>query len=161
MGTGGTGFPHGGVIISGSTATISTATVGNEGTGVDTLMSYELPAGALGGDGKALRILAWGTTANNANTKQIILLFGATAIVSSPAENYTNEKWWFEAFVVRTSATAQEAFGWTMTGGNNVRATGSTTPAETMSGAITIKLTGEATASNDIVQRGMIVEFVN
>jgi hypothetical protein len=33
--------------------------------------------------------------------------------------------------------------------------------AETDTAAITIKVTGEATANNDIVQQGMLVEFLN
>jgi hypothetical protein len=34
------------------------------------------------------------------------------------------------------------------------------TPAETLSGAVTFRFTGEATDNNDIVQSGMIVEYV-
>lgn len=144
---------------------VDTTAVGNVTTGEDTLMTYSLPANALSANGKAVRITAWGTTAANANTKTHKLHFGSTAVATF-SNTGSAQNWFFMATVVRTGAAAQEAFVWAGKGTSGNFALGDverTTPAEDVTAAITIKVTGQSTegATNDVVQRGMIVEILN
>lgn len=133
--------------------------VGSVGTGEDTLMTYAMPGDVLNANGMAVRVVAWGLTLNNGNTKAIKLYFGGTAIASF-SSTYNNQPWRIEAEVMRTSGTAQIA--------NSVRlisgglAVLNAAPAETLSGAVTIKCTGQSTegTNDDITQLGMIVEWL-
>lgn len=128
---------------------------GNVGAGEDDLFTYSLPASSLFRDEQSIEIIAWGTTANNANNKRLKLYFGATVLIDTGAVASTNRDWQVRAVVTRRGGTVQYA----ITTGvfNNAAIVDFTAPAETLSGAVTIKCTGEATADNDIVQRGLIV----
>ena len=122
-----------------------------------------VPANSMSANTKGVRIKAWGTLANNANAKQILVLFGGTALVS-PSVTVSNLSYWeYEAIVLRTGANAQ-MFQATFTNGRTTqldfsRDKGTLTKTDTAN--IIIKCTGTATADNDIVQEGMIVEFLN
>jgi hypothetical protein len=132
---------------------------GNVGAGEDDLFSFSLPALSLFRDEQSIEIIAWGTTANNANTKRLRLKFGATTIIDTGAVASTNLDWQLRGVVTRRGATVQYAI---VTGVYNAAAiVDFTAPGETLTGAVTIKCTGEATADNDIVQRGMIVRGLN
>ena len=140
---------------------VNTTAVGNVGAGEDDLMTYTLPASTLSVDGMGVRITAWGITANNANAKTVKMYFGSTNVGSLICTTNTIEGWVHQAVIIRTGATAQlgrlvlsaQAAVWKW-GGN------ATAPTETLSGAVTIKCTGEATATNDIVQQLMLVELI-
>lgn len=139
--------------------------VGNVGAGEDDLMTYALPAGALASDGQVVRVIFWGTMAANGNVKRLRAYFGATSIEMTVAGHAPNDaKWSGSFYIVRTGAATQILFGdmrerdAAATSFNFVPA--EATPAETLSGAVTIKMTGEATSNNDIVQKGMIVEIL-
>lgn len=145
---------------------VNTTAVGNVGTGTDDLMSYSLPANTLSVDGKALRITAWGTTANNANAKSLTILFGSGGQIFAMTTSI-NGQWKITMFVLRTGSNAQDRTieivetpgGSTLAASKLSVSTGTLT--ETDSSAITIKLTGAATSNNDIVQEGMLVELLN
>ena len=156
MGTG-TGFAK---IV--GVSNVNTTAVGNVGTGTDDLMTYALPANSMSANGKGIRITAWGTAANNANAKTVTVVFGGTTLLSTALTASQVDVWWAEAVVIRTSATAQEAFAELTQGGTvTLSDVEQSTPAETLSGAVTIKCTGTATSDNDIVQEGMVIEFLN
>lgn len=135
--------------------------VGNVTTGEDNLMTYLLPGGSLAENDQVIRVRAWGTFAANANNKRVRGYFGATLIVDSTAQAHNNQKWEAELLIIRTGAATQKASGRVLV---NQSATfvsvGTASPAETLANDITIKFTGEATATNDIVQEGLIVEAV-
>lgn len=134
----------------------ATSGTGNVGVGEDDLMTYSLPASTMFLNKQAIEIIAWGTTAANANNKQVKMYFGAAQLIATGAVAANSKDWELHAIVVRLSNTSQHG----VTRGNfNGAALASdfTAPTETLSGAITIKCTGEATADNDIVQRGLIV----
>ncbi len=144
------------------TISVNTTAVGNVGAGTDDLMTYSLPANSLSANGKGVRVKAWGTTANNANAKAITFQFGSTSVVSSSLAISQVGVWYVEVMVFRTGANAQAYISELINRGvgNNANATeGSAT--ETDTSAITIKMTGVGVADNDIVQKGMIVEFIN
>src|SRR3990172_4242167 len=138
-----------------------TTAVGNVGVGTDDLMSYTLPAATLGTDGQVLRVTVWGITAGNANAKTIVFNFGATTVTINAVTAAPNAQNWRAVFeIVRTGATAQRLSGFG-TAGVIPEGTYAATPAATLSAAVVIKVTGAATADNDIVQHGLLVEQLN
>lgn len=140
------------------------ATVGNVGAGEDTLMTYTMPAATLATNGQAVKVLAWGKTASNANAKTLKAYFGATQVLGgSGAVLATSEAGhWLCGFVVmRSAATTQRATAQAVCGPEATQVTvcvgGVSQPAETLANAVVIKLTGTATADNDITQEGMLI----
>ena len=139
-------------------ASVNTTAVGNVGAGEDDLMSYSLPANALATNGAFVEVLAEFTMAANASSKTIIFYFGATSVELTAAGNNIT----VDALgrVIRTGATTQSmtvSSIYSNGGADTIRAT----PAETLSGAITMKFTGGATTTDDIIQRSMIVRVWN
>lgn len=151
----GTGAP---VMI--GTLSVNTTAVGNVGAGTDDLMTYSLPANSLSANNKGVRITVWGTGAANANIKTVALMFGATSLASGNVNLGSSATVWrYVAEVLRTGSNAQLYASLITLSGAIIPYQG--TAAETDSGAVTIKCTGAATADNDIVQKGMIVEFIS
>jgi hypothetical protein len=139
-------------------------TAADNGTTVETdLMSYTLPAATLAADGAALRVTVWGTTAANANTKTLKFKFGATSVTFNPVTTAPNNLVWIASFIiVRTGAATQEMICVESRVGAVNELGSRTTPAETLSSSVVIKVTGQSgTASNDISQKGMLVEALN
>ena len=145
-------------------ANVNTTAVGNVGAGTDDLITYSLPANAMTTATKGVRITAWGTTANNVNAKTVTLNFGGTAILTNALTASIAGVWRIEADVFSTGASAQDAIAQLVTTGtagvalNDVEFT---TMTETSTGAIVIKCTGTATDNDDIVQQGLLVEFIH
>lgn len=152
----GTGTADAGV---GGVLSVNATPVGNVGSGEDNLMTYSLPANTLSSDGYAVRVKVWGSTAANANNKTIKLYFGSLAY-NAGAVAANGQSWVGEMIIVRTSATAQRRFGTVLFNNGTGNGVTSSTLTETLANAVTIKVTGEATADNDVVQHGMIVEFL-
>lgn len=135
---------------------VNVTPVSNVGTAETDLMTFTLPANALGVNGTGVRITVWLTTAANGNTKTSKVYFGGTVLrTRSAADN--NVLFVYQAEVFRVSATTQVAnaafanptdAGWV-----------ATSPAETLSGAVTIKVTGQSgTGSNDVTATMMLIE---
>jgi hypothetical protein len=99
-----------------------------------------------------------GTTAANGNNKTIKLVVGGAVVLTSGALAINNQNWWIEAVVWRTGASTQECVA-RYTNSTPTTA-GPTRTALSLNEAATIvvKCTGEGTADNDIVQRGLLVE---
>ena len=132
--------------------------VGNVGTGTDDLITYTLPASTLNTTGKGVRIKCWGTLANNANGKTVIFNFGAYTFSKLMTASAAGS-WELTAEVYRTGADAQYVAGSLFDqGGAQMVASNSAT--ETEAGTIVIKCTGNATTTNDIIQKAMIVEYI-
>lgn len=138
------------------------------GSGADTtednLMTYSLPAATLGANAQGIRVTAWGDGANTADVTTIKGYFGATAVVTKVLTASQANTWWAEFEVFRTGATAQTASGTIQNGGTaNSAAQTNAAPGETLSGAVTVKFTGQrATSSvaNSLRQLGMTVELL-
>jgi hypothetical protein len=122
------------------------------------LWTYTLPAGAMPTADRGIRFTAFGTLAANANNKTLKGYFGATqcAALSTTA---SGSHWEVRCIVLRTGAATQLSDGWVSIalGTQNITVA---TPAETLSGAVVVKVTGQngVAAANDIVFRGAIVE---
>ncbi|MBP3958344.1 hypothetical protein J8F10_24105 [Gemmata sp. G18] len=136
---------------------VNTAAVGNVGTGEDNLRTYLLLAGRFNTAGKGIRITAWGTGANNAKTLK--LYFGSTVILTASLTTSQANRWRVVAEVYSTGTDAQDYVAQFIQGGTVSQAdvnVGSST--EDDGATITIKCTGEATTTNDIVQEGLLIE---
>lgn len=135
--------------------------VGNVNAGEDDLMSFSVVGATLNIDKQAMRWRAWGTTAANVNAKNIKCYFGATVLVTTGALSFNGASWEAEGVVLRTAAATQTANATTATSSALLPITVlTTTPAETLSGAVTMKCTGEGVATNDIVQNGYEIEWL-
>ena len=143
------------------TLNVNTTAVGNVGAGEDDLITYSLPANSLVTTGRGIRIRAWGTTANNANSKTLKLYFGSAVILTTSLTANTAGKWFVEAMVFRTGASAQDYVARLHETGTSNADIEVGTATQTETGAITIKLTAsDTTADNDLVAEGMVSEYV-
>jgi len=144
---------------------VNTTAVGNVGTGEDDLMTYSIPASTLGTNGASIRFRASGTIANNVNAKRIRVKYGGTTVLDTGAAGIPVSaaiQWVLEGEIIRTGATTQKCNANLSTNNATLASyVGYSTAAETLSGAVTLKLTGEAVANDDIVQETMTVSFVS
>lgn len=151
--------------------TVDTSTVGNVGTGLDSLHSYSLAAGRLATNGDSLRIRYGGNFTNNADTKRVQISADGQVAFNSGLRAFDiglATAWWIETDYVRLSATSLRVSGFAALGnaltsggafdGGNSRfyyqAFNPTalTVANLNSNAITLLVQGESsTATNDNV----------
>lgn len=131
-----------------------TTTTGNVGAGEDTLQTYSVPASTLATDKDTIFGTYSGTFGASLNNKRLRLKFGATTIFDSGALAITAATDWVLEFeIIRTGATTQKCNTRLNTSSGTLSAYADySTAAETLSGAVTLLLTGEATADNDIVK---------
>lgn len=136
----------------------STTSTPTTGTIEETLLSYTLKASQLAANGQGVRITAWGTVAANANAKTFKVYFGST-VVTVQAGTASALPWTATAVVVRATATTQVATG-SGTFSTGVVNTSNTSPGETLSGTVLIKVTGTTpTLLGDLTQSGLLIEL--
>lgn len=133
--------------------------VGNVGAGEDNLMLYPLPANVLNTSSRGLKVTAGGQLANNGNAVTLKFYFGATAFTFFSAITTNKVPWWVEIFIGRLTATTQVMMSFFDRNGVQ-HLVQIASPAETLSGAVTMRFTGEGVANNDIVQNMMLIEVV-
>lgn len=154
-----------------SATAFESSPVSPAGTGADTtedtLMTYSLPASSLSVNSQGFRVTAWGDN-NSISTTDVMTVrcyFGATVVLSRVLTASQANTWYANYTVMRTGASAQVATGFLLQNGTaQAWVQSNSSPAETLSGAVTIKCTGQrATSSvaNSIRQFGMQVEFFN
>lgn len=139
--------------VGGTLKTIQSDT-GNVGAGEDTLHSYTLAASMLSADGQSVEIETAVSFAANANSKRVRVYFGATVLLDSTATVQNGGVMVVRARVTRTAAATQRAWAAAAnTAAVPLFVVGPTytTPAETLSGTVLIKVTGEAVSDNDVV----------
>ena len=133
--------------------------VGNVTTGEDNLYSYTLPAATLSVDENSVTGRFAGTVAANGNVKTLKLKFGGTTILTTVVTTSSiTSAWTIEFECSRTGATTQKCSG-KLTNGDGLGVGFNASAAETLSGTVAIVLTGEATATNDIVKEMATVKF--
>jgi hypothetical protein len=130
------------------------------GTALETLYTFAIEANTLANDGESIEIDVALTTAANANNKTATIAFGGTTMVSTGAIAANAETITMRCHIYRTGAATQKAHcqhrhsvtatdNADMFGGNRV-----TTPAETLSGAVNLIVTGTTpTAAADLTAR--------
>ena len=136
--------------------------IGNIGTGVDTLHTWSMPAGTIAAAGDGLLIRAIATFASNANTKALKFVIGA-------GDPHT-----LNGAVTAPNALSASVDIYVIYIGGNVWITSSrvfydsealdinsvgTTTGQNPAGALTIKFTGEATATNDITMQAATISI--
>lgn len=152
-------------VAAGGTLKADTSTVGNVGAGEDNLTTFSVPAAQLSVNNDYLEFDVWGTTAANANAKEIKVVFGSTTLITTTSlTTINNLDWRCQGKITRTGAATQIAtatftLGGTLLSAVNGTITDVTTPAETLANALTFKCTGTATTDNDIVQTGLILKW--
>jgi hypothetical protein len=145
---GSTGFAKvGGTIFNSTTQT------GNSTTTETDLFSNSIAASVLGTDGDSIEFYAAGTYATSVNSKQLRVKYGSTTIFDSGSLAITVANTWsVRGSIIRTGASTQKAIVQFESSSTVLSASASfTSPGETLSGAVTLKVTGQGTASNDIV----------
>lgn len=138
---------------------VTTTQTGNVGAGEDDLASYSVPANTLAVNGQSVWFEAWGSFAANSNNKQVRARFGTSGtnlVFDSTSVASNGGGWVLRGRIFRTGAATQKSHGsWSrssvMVAENGLN--------QTLSGAVTLKITGEATSNNDIVLEGFIVGY--
>lgn len=159
------GKPGMAAVVGGSRAwaggTIKTiqSDTGNVTTGEDDLHSYTIPANMLNADGQSIEVEAVVACAANGNNKQVKLKYGATTIADSGVIAQNGGSMVLRARITRTAAATQRALG-TVSASTYV-APLFTTPAETLSGTVVLKLTGEGTDTNDLVAKVTSIKWAS
>lgn len=141
----------------------ATATsVGNTDGTAEDLASYTIVANSMpAGSAKAIRVMAWGKTAADADNKIISIKFGAT-VVATHASAATNDKdWVLEATIIQGATGAQSAIGQFSLEGASQDIQLVTTPAETETSDTVVALNVDGINANDVLLKGMTVEFLN
>lgn len=142
---------------------VSTTQVGNVGTGEDDLASYSVPANTLAANGQSLWFEASGSYAANTNNKTIRVRFGTAGtnlMFTAPVVAVgAGGSWVIRGRILRTGAATQKALATFMTSALTVEDTTGLTSAldQTLSGAVTFKVTGEAVSNNDILLETLVV----
>lgn len=137
---------------------INTTAVGNVGSGEDNLITYSLPANVLVNNGDTVTMEAVVVFAANANSKQVRAYFGATAGYDSGAQTQSGGTMIVRMTITRTGATSQIVDVSVNTDASLFTDTANyTTASETLTGAVIIKLTGEAVSNDDISMKSLRV----
>ena len=144
----------------GGSLRVNTTDVGNVGTGVDDLMSFSVPAGTMSTNGDYIDFSFTFTFAANANNKTVRVVYGGTEIYNSTAQAQNGGSMEVVGKIIRTGATTQKVIVSVSTDGTLYTDLANyTTAAETLSGAVTLKATGEATSNDDIVNTILTVKY--
>lgn len=139
----------------GGTLDVDTGQTGNVGAGEDVLSSYSVPANTLSANGMSLWFEASGTCAANLNAKTLRVRFGTSGTSQILSATVTGSGgggvWSLRGRVIRTGAATQK--GYCMLVGTNITAVSGVATGlnQTLSGAVTLEVTGEAVSNNDIV----------
>lgn len=141
----------------------STAAVNASTTETD-LMSYTVAASKLATAGDIIEVVAWGSTANNANVKTLKIYWAGSAVHSITQTSSILGKWTASLRVIKTGASTQD---WATSYHEGVTANGTLkgavdvgTATGTDTGTLVLKFTGTSnTAASDVIQEGMIVRF--
>jgi len=137
-----------------------TSTVGNVTTGEDILFTDTIPAGTLSANGNSVRGRFSGQVANNANTKTARLSFGDTDIVTRSTTTPTiGQGWTLDWECIRVDVGNQKCNG-TFIGSDGIASAWYTAATADLTGDVIITLTGEATATNDIVKHTASGTFI-
>ncbi len=149
--------------VSGRVLNVNTTSVGNVGAGEDNLMTYSVPGGTLAASGDFISFEAAGTAFNSSDNPRIKVYFGATTIFDSGEEALpisANIVFSIKGKIVRVGATSQKNIVSMTTDNLSIPAiTNYTTSSLTLANANTLKLTGEGTSTNDIVQEIFVIEW--
>lgn len=136
---------------------VSTTGVGNVGSGEDDLITFSVPANTLANNGESIWFEAAVSFAVNANNKTLRVRFGSsgtTLIVASTSFQWQGVTL-VQGRIFRTGATSQEAYA--VDGIKTGMSDYVTGLNQTLSGAVSLRITGEGVSNDDIVCQSLIV----
>lgn len=146
----------------GGRLTTNNTAVGNVTGGEDDLITYSLKKNTLHNDGDILEIIAYGTTAANADNKTIKLILGSTTLFTTGVVAFNNKPWCIRAEITRTGSATQQVIA-TFNGDFALLTNTATFTAgtEDLTTTLTIKCTGTSgsSATNDIIQKGLVIKM--
>lgn len=158
MSFGGSSIIPGGLLVSDNTATGTDAA-----TSAKTLATVNIPAGIFLGSpngGAAVRVLAWGGFAGNANGKTVTVTVGGTTVASDNGA-HNGGGWACEVLLLNPVDSGAIFFTSHMW---QLRATvrNQNTISPTLSAAIPVVVIGQnaVATANDITYKGMIIELL-
>jgi len=132
----------------------NTTETGNTAATETTLFTFSVPANTLGTDGDSLRFMVAGTFATSVSTnKDIKVKFGSTTILDTGSLAITSAaNWIIEGRIIRTGGTGQKCIVRISTSSSVLVGTVSyTLSSETLSGALSLAVTGNGTNANDVL----------
>jgi hypothetical protein len=138
--------------------------VGNVTTGEDDLHSYTLPTNAVdNADGRgSFHLVTYGTFAATANNKRVRVRFGGTLLFDTGAlATSTAAEWSITCEVLHVGSNAQRGgCTWTSDDATLREDVDYAEPAEAVSGTIVFKVTGDATATDDIIAKFSRIDWL-
>lgn len=153
-----------GTTLRGALATVYTQSnsVGNVGTGEDTLHTFSVPSSGFFANNDSFEVIGAGTFAANANNKRIKLIFGAVTLFDTTALAFNSGDWLIRARIFRiTTTTAKAIITWQSSNATLATVTDYVSvPTFNFLTTNVLRFTGEATADNDVVQELMQVFWV-
>jgi hypothetical protein len=141
---------------------VSTASGTVQSTVYD-LNNVTVPANFLSRGGRGLKITAFGTTAANANAKDLAILVGGVTVASVTGSTANAKDFVFEVTILRTGKDTQVAYSKLIVDGALVAAScGITTEAIDEDAAAIVKLTAAntAAAAASATGKGLVVELL-
>lgn len=138
---------------------VNVTEVGNVGTGEDDLITYSVAGNTLDTNEQYLHFVAAGSFAANGNNKRVRVYLGATLLFDTGAVAFNGADWVIEGWIVREAAAVQKCLVKFNSSSALLAASSDYVgAAEDLTGALTLKLTGEATSNDDIVQETFVCE---
>lgn len=138
----------------GGTTYVNTTQTGNTAATETDAFSHSIAANTLSVNGTSLEFYAAGTFATSLSAdKRVKAVFGGATLLDTGALSITTASdWSMTGKIIRTGAATQKAtVMFTTSNSALVATTDYTTPTETLSGAVTMKLTVNGTNANDTV----------
>lgn len=133
---------------------------GNSGAIETGLISYTLVADSLASNLAFIELHAWGTFAANANNKTVKLKIGSTTLLDTTAVAANSGSWSIKAKVLRKTLTTQQAISEIISDNTLVIDKSSFVDVtEDLGTSLEIRCTGQGTADNDIIQKGLTIKW--
>ena len=157
----GTGGGNGSAKAGGVVFSTGTSKGNTDGTAED-LAAYTIKGNSMpAGSAKAVRVMAWGKTAADADLKVISIKFGAK-VVATHASAATNDKdWVLEATIIQGATGAQTSYGKLFLEGAAAETILVDAPTETETTDTVVALNVDGIDANDVLLKGMTVELLN
>jgi hypothetical protein len=157
IGTAGTGTQTGAVPV---TVFSSVANTGSSTTGQVTVATYTMPANTLSANGQRLHISMLALHANNTNSNQQQLFFNGSNI-NTITGNIANAMVAHDCTLIRTSSTTASYSCRSFSGTSSASGGGTITGLNFGSSIAIAQEFNTATANNDLVGEGFVVEWIS
>ncbi len=162
LGAGATATGAGGAVggLTDSTSTTSGTVQSTEYV----LNTITLKANSFNANGRAITVRAWGTTAANANAKNLKIYFGTTAVATVTGSTASGKDYNISMTVVRTGSSTQSGVASIMIDtatSATMAVNGSIAETDSADIVITVKSANTAAAAASATGKGLVAEFTN